>query len=230
MGEFPWRLVTFDIDGTLTTVHGWLLIARAAGRESRYRETNTRFSSRSTGEDEHLGDLLALAEGLTLTEVEKLLAGTPKLSGIGAGVAELHRRGAKVALLTHNPSYVGEWYRGQFGFDDFEGCRTPPLQDGRIPPPGRVHADKRTGLRRLIARLGVAPVEVAHVGDGWADIPVFGWTGGSIALNSRWPEVDRAATVAMRTRSFAPILEALTTMTPHAPVNDDLASDEALNT
>ena len=58
---FRWRLVTVDIDGTLTRVHGWREIARAFGRDAEYELSNRRFFAREIGEDEHLEDLLRIA-------------------------------------------------------------------------------------------------------------------------------------------------------------------------
>lgn len=229
MSAFPWKLVTVDIDGTLTTVHGWRRIAEATGRTAAYRASNEAFFSRRTSEDAHLGSLLSLAEGLTITEVESLLDSTPKLQGIAEGVASLHRFGARVALLTHNPEYVGRWYLRTFGFDDFEGCSTPPLHDGHIPAPGPVRADKRTGLRRLLARAGTAPGRTAHLGDGWADIPVFLWTGGGVAINPERREVEEAADAVVRSNDFRAIVRVLEGLVPRPPVNDVLGPDEPLN-
>jgi phosphoserine phosphatase len=229
LGRVPWRLATFDVDGTLTTVHGWKVIAEATGRQRAYSESNDRFFRRQATEDEHLRDLVGLAEGLTVPDLEELLAKTPKLSGIGAGVQALRRMGVTVALLTHNPTFVCEWYARQFGFDDFEGGWSPPFERGRIPPSWPLRADKRTGLLRLLARHQLRPVDVVHVGDGWADIPVFHWTGGGVALNTDRPEVEQAATVSVRTTEFGSVLRALVQLSPRPPVNDVFVSGEPLN-
>jgi phosphoserine phosphatase len=230
VGRFPFRLVTLDIDGTLTTEHGWWAVARRTGREDEYRSTQDRFFTGQIGEDEHLQDLLALADGLLLAEMEGLLEATGKIGGLGEGIAELQTGGVRVALLTHNPGYVCDWYRMRFALDDAEGCDAAPPRGGRIGPPGPVHADKRGGLRRLLARNLVNPIEVAHVGDGWADMSVFRCTGGSIALNSRLPEVDASATLALHTQDFAEVVRALAVMGSRSPVNDVSSSLEGLNT
>lgn len=211
---WSWRLVTVDIDGTLTRVHGWKGIAQAFGRSPEYERSNRRFFAHEIGEDEHLIDLLALAEGRSVVEVEQVVASTPKLDGIAEGIAELHRRGAKVGLLTHNPGYVVDYYRRTFGFDSGEGVSVPIDGAGRIGPAGEVHADKLGGLARLVEQTPARPEEVAHVGDGWSDAEVFRRVGGGIALNSPFDEVNRAADRAVHSSDFREVVQALAAVAP----------------
>ncbi len=60
-----WDLVTVDIDGTLTTIHGWKVLAAAFGRRADFDQTQRRFFAHEIGEDEHLADMLAVAQGRT---------------------------------------------------------------------------------------------------------------------------------------------------------------------
>jgi phosphoserine phosphatase len=138
------------------------------------------------------------------------------LSGIAEGVAELHALGSRVALLTHNPSYVVDYYRRTFGFDDAEGVRAQTTEAGRIGPPRGVRADKPGGLGALLARAGVEPRAVAHVGDGWSDAEVFRLVGGGIALNSSLADVNQAADRVVRTGDFRDVIRALRTLSPRA--------------
>lgn len=212
--SFPWRLVTVDIDGTLTRVHGWWEIARAFGREAAYERSTRRFRAREIGEDEHLANLLALAEGHTVPEVEAVLAYTPKLEGIADGISELHRRGARVGLLTHNPGYVIDYYRRAFGFDEGEGVEAPVDGDGRIARAIGVRADKPGGLRRLLNRTETVPASVVHIGDSWSDAEVFRLVGGGVALNTPFEEVGHAADRAIRTSDFRSVVRAVAELSP----------------
>jgi phosphoserine phosphatase len=213
---FPWRLVTVDIDGTLTRGHGWRAIAEAFGALPAFEETTRRFHAREIDEDQHLANLLNLATGHTVQEVEVVVDRTPKLAGIREGVQRLHEVGARVALLSHNPSYVTRHYRRQFGFDDDEGVDAQPIVAGRIGPPMGVHADKSGGLRALIDRAGVGAREVVHVGDGWADAALFPRVGGGVALNSRLDSVRSAADLVLASDDFRHVVEALGRMVPRA--------------
>jgi phosphoserine phosphatase len=211
---FPWRLVTVDIDGTLTRGHGWKEVARAFGRLPAFEETNRLFFAHRIDEDTHLTNLLRIATGHTVTEVEAVLEQTPKLAGIAEGIAELHERGARVALLTHNPTYVADWYRRTFGFDDSEAVSVQSVDEGRIGPPVGVRADKPGALRALVARTQVPSTAVVHVGDGWSDAEVFRLVGGGVALNSPYPEVARLADLALVTQDFRDVVAAISRLAP----------------
>lgn len=209
MAPFPWRLVTVDIDGTLTLVHGWRRLAEAFDRVGLYDASNRRFFAHEIGEDEHLDELLDLADGHTIAEVEAVLEATPKLAGIVEGVAALRGGGARVALLTHNPPYICTWYQRMFGFDDFEGTPGSVVRDGALVRLGPVHADKVGGVERLADRSGASLSATVHVGDGWSDAEVFRRVGAGIAVNSRLPEVDRAARKALATTRFGDVVAAI---------------------
>lgn len=213
---FPWRLVTVDIDGTLTLGHGWKEIATAFGRLDEFEETNRRFFAHEIGEDAHLANLLNIATGHSVREVQELLARTPKLRGIAEGVARLRREGARVALLTHNPTYVADWYHRTFRFDDAEAVASQSVDHGRIGLPGTPRADKAAGLRALLARGNAPAAATVHVGDGWSDVVVFRMVGGGIALNSRLPEVNAAADLALTTSDFRDVAAAIERLRPRA--------------
>jgi len=211
---FPWKLVTVDIDGTLTRGHGWKEIARAFGRLEAFEATNRRFFAHQIDEDSHLANLLNIASGHTVSEVEEVLVRTPKLAGISDGIVSLHERGSRVALLTHNPDYVADWYRRTFGFDDSEAIVTQPVVKGRIGPVTAVHADKGSELRALLSRANVPASATAHVGDGWSDAAVFRLVGGGVALNSPYPEVSAIADLALTTTDFRDVVEGLSDLAP----------------
>jgi len=210
----PWRLITFDIDGTLTLVHGWREIARAFGRLDGFDATNRQFAARTIGEDRHLTNLLDLAAGHTVEEVGEVVARTPKLAGIAEGVRELHTWGARVALLTHNPTYVADWYRRTFGFDDSAAVAAQPVTDGRIGRAEGAHADKPGGMRALLAQYAIPAPTAVHVGDGLSDAQVFRIVGGGVAVNSPYPEVRKQADLALATQDFGQVVRGLARLTP----------------
>jgi phosphoserine phosphatase len=213
--DYPWRLVTIDIDGTLTNVHGWRFLADQRGMGEAWRESTALYLRRETTENEHLRDLLRLAEGLDRPTLNAILEATPKIRGIAEAVDAWHEAGAKVALLTHNPSYVVDWWRERFGFDAADGVRHGPrFRAGRVAAPGAVVADKAGGLRRLLRKLSVEPRQTAHIGDGWADASLFPLVGAGVALNSQLKEVEVAADLVRHLRDLRPMVRALQTVRP----------------
>jgi HAD superfamily phosphoserine phosphatase-like hydrolase len=224
MSRSRWRLVTFDIDGTLTAVHGWRFLAQRTGKLAEFESTTQRFFAHEISETEHLRDLLQLAVGLPIEEVEGILEDTPKVQGIGETVEELKGRGVRTALLTHNPRYVCEWYERRYGFERSEGTEGASVRDGRIAPLGTIRAHKLGGLESLLRALQIPAHEAVHVGDGWADAELFAHMGGGISFNSRWPEVEAAADAAVRGGDLRLILPALDGLSPRRP-NGARASD-----
>jgi len=119
-----------------------------------------------------------------------------------------------VALLTHNPPYVTEFYRRTFGFDDVEGVANQPILDGVLGLPRNVRANKLGGLKSLLDRAQLSPSAVVHVGDGWSDAEVFRAVGGGVALNSTLPEVELAADRIVKTRDFGDVVAVLDDLLP----------------
>lgn len=214
MTDGGWGLVTVDIDGTLTTVHGWKVIADALGGRDAYDRTQRRFFAHEIGEDEHLKEMLEIAGGHRLGEVDKALAATPRIAGIAEGIRSFHERGTSVALLTHNPPYVCRWYCDRFGFDDFEGTGAQEVVAGIIGAPRDVRANKPAGLERLAARSGIPFSRVVHIGDGWADAALFPIVGRGVALNSSLAEVERAADLVLRSPDFRAVADAVEALGP----------------
>jgi phosphoserine phosphatase len=211
-----WPLVTVDLDGTLTRRHGWETIADRLGRRPIFDRANERYLAGAASEDEHLLDLLSIATGARLTDVVDALAATPRLAGIDDGVGQLHAAGRRIALLTHNPSYIVDLYVAQFGFDDAEGTRSQAVVNGVIAPPGPTKAGKIDGLRALARRAGVGLDQVVHIGDGMVDAELFPLVGGGIALNSNSVPVQRAADLVLRTDDFRVVVAAIDRLPPRA--------------
>jgi phosphoserine phosphatase len=230
MAPYPWRLVTVDIDGTLTTVHGWREIATARGRRREYDRAHRRIIAGIEDEDAHLRGLFAFAEGLTRHRLEQILESTPKLAGISETVRRLHLKGARVALLTHNPPYVTRWYCRSFGFDAGTGGWGSSLHKGRIGVAGRVRADKVRGLRALERKFGVPARSICHVGDAWPDARLAPLVGGFVAFNPDAARVARTADRVVRSRDLRDILPVLDRLAPRRPVNGARPLAEGSNT
>jgi phosphoserine phosphatase len=210
VAKLPYRLVTLDIDGTLTLGHGWETVAERLGRSEMYGATQTAFRAGALDEDAHLRNLLAIADGASEEELSRILSETPKVDGIEASVARLHRLGSHVALLTHNPGYVTRWYATRFGFDAADGLTgSPTVTHGRIGPPVGTAADKLGGLRRLCERFAVGPRDVAHVGDGRADAAIFPHVALGVAFRTKLPDVRAVADVAVDGPSLLAVVDAL---------------------
>jgi phosphoserine phosphatase len=215
MTDFPYRLVCVDIDGTLTRGHGWATMADRLGRTPLYQHTAELYRTGQVDEDAHLQNLFEITEGASLADLHVILAATPKVEGIEPGVRRLHALGAKVALLTHNPTFITDWYVRTFGFDAADGLGgSPSVVQGIIGPAQRPRSDKVGGLDRLCAKFGVGRHDAAHVGDGRADALVFPLVALGIAFGAGLPDVRAAADVCVDVPEFLEVVRVLETTPP----------------
>ncbi len=212
MTRGPWRLATFDLDGTLTLVHGWKAMALAFDQLPLFERTMEGIRSGRATENETLTGLLRIAEGHTVEQVEAVLAATPKLAHLPEGVRRLQDEGIHPALLTHNPPYVTRWYCRYAGFEDAGGMRGDQATHPVLGPPHDIHADKPSALHAMEARYAVVSRQVVHVGDARPDAAIFPLVGGGIALNAVRPDVKSAADLALTTDDFRDVVEAILTL------------------
>jgi phosphoserine phosphatase len=217
MSEPPWKLITVDLDGTLTLGHGWAFIASELGRQKEYQVINEAYLAGNVGESEHLQELLALARGHRVAEIDAILDRAPRVSGIAETVTALHTSGARVALLTHNPEYICAWYARRFSLDGFAGTPIPSPGNDPTEDPGPVRADKLAGLASLLQRWQVPARSAAHVGDGHADASVFPYVGAGIAFNPADESVATAADATVRSDNLESILPVLGRLPPRQP-------------
>lgn len=201
------RVVSFDIDGTLTLGHGWFYIASVLGRLDSFRKSREAFLRQEIGEDEHLTNLLNLAAGASPSRITEALKKTPRIDRIPEGLARLKEAGLRTYLLTHNPPYVCRWYMEEFGFDGYIGA-VQQVRRGRICRTTS-RADKVLWMRKICDREKVSTGEFAHVGDGDSDAAVFEQAGGGIAVNSRSRAAISSAARSLNTTDMTEIVEAV---------------------
>lgn len=194
-------VLTVDIDGTLTMGHGWFYIAEMLGRGKEYRSTTASYRNDSIDEGEHLQNLLNIAEGCTLGEMSHMLSSVPRLDRIGEGVAMLRKRGLAVALLTHNPWYICEWYMRQYGFDLYSGTEQE-VSEGRITRASGAEPDKKGGLMKICRQVGVSCRRAVHAGDSISDARVFEIAGAGISVNAGDIRVRKRANAVLNTDDF----------------------------
>jgi phosphoserine phosphatase len=227
--RFPWRLVTVDIDGTLTTEHGWWPIAVAQGKVAEYQRSRRALMAGREDEDTHLTRLFELAVGLTPAELAEIFQRTHRVRAIRETVEALRQDGVHVALLTHNPSFVIQWYSRTFGFEGGSGGWGLVVRDGHVQPPRGVRADKVRGLSALLRRFPGPSRDVCHVGDAWPDARLSPLIGGFVAFNAKGPTVRTVADAAVHSLDLRTLLPVLADLSPRRPVNDAEPLDEPSN-
>jgi phosphoserine phosphatase len=201
------RLVTLDLDGTLLprdTAFGAIL--RGNGQGAIADEVDAAYRAGRMDGAACYAALWELVRGLTLADCHRALRRAAWLPGIAEGVQRLRSAGLQVALLTDQPSTVAD-FLARWGLE--QAIASPAqVRDGKVL---RLDArlDKLANLRAWLEPHGIALAEVAHVGNGPNDVPV--WQAGALGVACfAPPEVARHAHLALPEPSGLPeVAEAL---------------------
>jgi len=130
-------------------------------------------------------------QALTLADLHRGLRRAAWLPGIAEGVRRIRATGARVCLLTDQPSTVTD-FLGRWGLTDAV-CSPVTVHEG-VQTAIDARFDKLANLRRHLDAWGIDAARVCHVGNGSNDVPVWGAVGGSVAAFAP-PGVARHAAV-----------------------------------
>lgn len=189
------RVASFDLDGTLIHPAAFNAVAEPLGFADKLEwTTRAYFEGRMTAEETFHVDYKHFV-GRGVAEMAAALARSPRWTpGIAEAVAQLHEAGLRVVLTTDQPDFLADVTRDLFGVDAL-ACTPAEVRHGRVTGSYDYQGDKWANLSRLLRAWRVAPADVAHVGNGGNDVPVFrqvGWSAAVFAMND---EVRKAATV-----------------------------------
>ena len=165
------RLVTLDLDGTLLpgdTAFGAILrhngqaaLADEVDRACREGRMDDAAAYRAQWE---------AVRSLTLADCHRALRKAAWLPGIPEGVQRLRSAGLDVALLTDQPTTVTD-FLARWGLE--QAVASPAtVRDGKVTALD-VRLDKLRNLQGWLDARGLRPDQVAHVGNGPNDVPVW---------------------------------------------------------
>lgn len=216
MRERPYDLVCFDVDGTLV-IHPqekivWeILNHRFTGDDT---ANQTRFQQHRDGEISYaewvaldVGDWLRA--GATRPAIVEAIRDLRLIAGAHETLAELKRRGYKLAIISGTLDVVLDTLLPEHPFDDvfvnhlefderglLTGWRATPYDvDG-----------KARGLRDIAAREGIPLDRCAFVGDAFNDVEVAREAGFSIALNPKCLEMVEACDMVVEGHDLTQLL------------------------
>ena len=166
-----WRLVTLDLDGTLLpgdTVFAAVL--RANGHTDDVAASDARYFAGEASLEDVFWEQWEWVRRLSLADCHRALRKAAWLPGIAEGVRQIQATGAKVCLLTDQPSTLTD-FLGRWGLTDAI-CSPVEVKEGR-PVSIDARFDKLANLRERLEMWGIGIEEVCHVGNGANDVPVW---------------------------------------------------------
>ena len=152
------------------------------------------------------------APGLTVPDLERILADVPYMPGARSLVDRLRARGVRTVIVSGGLDVLAHRVGRELGIDHIlaNGVRTSP--DGRIMDEGivRVPIHGKEGVLAAFQReLGVAPEETASVGNSEIDVGLFRRSRVGIAFLPADDDVRRAATAVVTERDLGKVGDVL---------------------
>jgi phosphoserine phosphatase len=193
MSRLDFPLVCFDLDGTLVddTVFIWKTLHEAFRTDPvrRKRAREDHFAGRLSYPDWFATDLELLTEaGADRESIGRVVDGLPPMRGAHETLAELKRRGHRLAIVSGSLDVVVERLFEPGLFDHMLINRIRFAGDGSIAGGEATPYDlagKGDGLRHLAAREGIGLESTAFVGDNHNDLWIAEAAGLAIAFNCK---------------------------------------------
>lgn len=213
----PWRMGSFDLDGTLVT--GTTILRHVGQKLNRLDEVAQLvdgYESYALSNHEVSTAAARMFTGLTHTQLCGLMADIPRLADIQEAVRTLKSLGVRAVVATVSFDFAAAWFTQTYQFDNNAGITLEFDTNGRATGRVRHHVseeDKATFLIHEAQKHNFNPHQVFHVGDSRSDIQAFRTVGFSVALNAT-PEARAAASVQVNTQSLTQALSLIPGLLP----------------
>ena len=212
-----YRLIIFDIDGTITThISSWRYIHEKLGlwdnRAFHYQE---KFLAGKISYRRFCELDAAHWKGISDTRIRRIFRSVRYSKNAVKVVEKLKNHGFKIAAISTGLQYIPERLKIEMGFDC---CLSNRLlsRNGRLT--GKVdiaipHGAKGRIVKKLIRHFNVRKSEVISVGDTAGDIPLAKNSGFSFAFNSTSKELSRTVKYNCKTKDFNEIYKKICEIT-----------------
>ncbi len=201
------RIVVLDMDSTLIQDEVIDLLAEEAGVAARVKDITERAMAGELDFSESLRERVALLEGMTLEDLDRVKERIRLTPGARTFIRTLHRLGFKAAVVSGGFSYFTDWVAERLSLDHahaneleiVDGRLTGNLVGPIVDGPGKAEL-----LRHIAEHDGIPTEQVVAVGDGANDLDMLEAAGLGIAFNAK-PIVRDAADTALN----VPYLDAI---------------------
>ncbi|MGT2950676.1 phosphoserine phosphatase SerB [Streptococcus cuniculi] len=204
-------LLVMDVDSTLILEEGIDLLGEEAGVGEQVAAITERAMRGELDFKEALAARVALLKGLPLSVFDRILNKIHFTPGAEKLVAELHRRGYKVAVVSGGFHETVDVLAERLGIDYVKANRLE-VEEGILT--GRVLGDivtkdtKKAYLEKWARENGVEMAQTIAVGDGANDLPMIQTAGLGIAFCAK-PIVQEQAPYRINERNLLKVLELL---------------------
>lgn len=204
-------LLVMDVDSTLIMEEGIDLLGEEAGLGQRVADITERAMQGELDFEESLRERVGLLAGLPETVLDRILGRIHFTPGAEELVAELHKRGYKVAVVSGGFHQTVNVLAERLNLD-YVKANTLEIVNGVLT--GRVTGDivtkdvKETMLRTWASENGLDMQDTIAVGDGANDLPMIQAAGIGIAFCAK-PIVQKQAPYQINEKNLYQVIEIL---------------------
>src|SRR4030042_5407939 len=212
-GNQNFKLVIFDLDGTLTQERSiWEYIHKQLGKWYGFAEEYQNQFLAGEISYERFCELDAeVWKRMRVKELSEIVKTVPFHSGVDELIQYLKHKGLKLAMVSSGLSLLSHWVHEKYGFD-YSVSNDLLLEDGILTGKVKiqVYYDKKAEwVRKILKQFGMRSEEVIAVGDSLGDIDMFQMVGFSIAFNSSCSNLDQIASICIQSQNLADIIPRL---------------------
>jgi len=202
------KLIAFDLDNVLIDGEAIDEIGKLMGVEAKISEITKKAMEGDLDFETALTERVALLKGASVENIKEVVSKIPLMEGAEETIAELKKRGYKIATITGSFEIIASRMKNDLGLDyafsnilhEEEGKLT-----GKVSGP-LVKGSKAEVLKEIMEMEKVKAEESAAVGDGANDVSMLEEAGLGIAFNAK-PVLKEKADVVVEKRDLRELLE-----------------------
>jgi phosphoserine phosphatase len=217
------KLIAFDLDNVLIDGEAIDEIGKLMGVEAKISEITKKAMEGDLDFETSLKERVALLKGASVEDIKEVVSNIPLMKGAEETIAELKKRGYKIATITGSFEIIADRMKDDLGLD-YAFSNVLHEEDGKLT--GDVSGPLVTGskaevLKEIMEMEKIKAEESAAVGDGANDVSMLEEAGLGIAFNAK-PVLKEKADVVIDKRD----LKELLTVFKEEENSDETAQDE----
>jgi phosphoserine phosphatase len=208
-----YKLVIFDLDGTLTQERSiWEYIHIRLGKWYGFAEEyQTQFLAGKISYEEFCERDAQVWKGMKIEELLKIIKTVSFHPGVDELINYLKQKGWKITMVSSGLSLLSDWVHKKYGFDysvSNDLLHENGILNGKVKI--QVYYDKKAEwVEKILKQFGMRSDEVIAIGDSRGDMDMLQMVGFSIAFNSSCSGLDQIANICIQSQNLADIIPRL---------------------
>ncbi len=221
------KLIAFDLDNVLIDGEAIDEIGKLMGVESEISELTKKAMEGDLDFETALKERAALLKGASVENIKEVVSKIPLMEGAEETIAELKKRGYKIATITGSFEIIANRMKDDLGLD-YAFSNVLHEEEGKLT--GEVSGPLVTGskaeiLKEIMEMEKVKAEESAAVGDGANDVSMLEEAGLGIAFNAK-PVLKEKADVVIEKKDLREILNVFSEEEEKDKSSDEAVPDE----